>query len=79
MQTARELFVLAKALVPDGFDDYLSDVEHALRDPKFVDLTRRSVEAGCWEPDDPRVEELAADMADHYVANPERLRVVTGL
>jgi len=77
--TARESFVLAKALVPEGFDDYLTDIENALQDPRFVTLTRRTAEVACWEPDDPRVAELATDMADHYLANPAQLKIVTGL
>ena len=79
VQTARESFVLAKALVPEGFDDFLTDIEQALRDPRFVELTRRTAEVAGWEPDDPRVAELAADLAEHYLANPAQLRIVTGL
>ncbi|MFD4402495.1 MerR family transcriptional regulator [Nocardia sp. NPDC058499] len=79
VQTARESFVLAKALVPEGFDDYLADIEHALRDPRFVELAKRSAEVIGWESDDPRVAELATDMAEHYLANPAQLRIVTGL
>jgi DNA-binding transcriptional MerR regulator len=77
--TARESFVLAKALVPGGFDDYLTHVEQALKDPRFVALAKRTAEVAGWEPDDPRVAELASDMADHYLANPEQLKIVTGL
>ncbi|MFV2173580.1 MerR family transcriptional regulator [Actinomadura sp. LOL_016] len=77
--TARESFVLAKALVPEGFDDYLAHVEHALHDPRFVALSRRAAGIADWDADDPRVAELATDMADHYVANPEHLKIVTGL
>ncbi|WP_344418544.1 MerR family transcriptional regulator [Amycolatopsis minnesotensis] len=76
---ARESFVLAKALVPEGFDDYLTDIEHALRDPRFVALTKRTTEVAGWAPDDPRVAELAADLAAHYLANPAQLKIVTGL
>ncbi|GAA4545356.1 MerR family transcriptional regulator [Amycolatopsis samaneae] len=79
VRTARESFVLAKALVPEGFDGFLTDIEHALRDPRFVELTRRTAEVAGWEPDDPRVAELATDMAEHYLANPAQLRIVTGL
>ncbi|MEV0110757.1 MerR family transcriptional regulator [Nocardia sp. NPDC050799] len=79
VRTARESFVLAKALVPEGFDDYLTDIEHALRDPRFVELARRSAEVIGWGSDDPRVAELATDMAEHYLANPAQLRIVTGL
>jgi DNA-binding transcriptional MerR regulator len=77
--TARESFVLAKALVPDGFDDYLTHVEDAVQDPRFIALTRRSTEVVGWDADDPRVDELAADMAEHYLANPAQLKIVTGL
>ncbi|MGW6933600.1 MerR family transcriptional regulator [Lentzea sp. NPDC054927] len=76
---ARESFVLAKALVPDGFDDYLDQVENAVRDPRFVALVRRLAEVPGWAPDDPRVPGLAADLSDHYLANPEHLKIVTGL
>lgn len=79
VRTARESFVLAKALVPEGFDDYLTSIGNALRDPRFVDLTKRSAEVATWEADDPRVAELAGDMVEHYLANPEQLKIVTGL
>lgn len=79
VRTARESFVLAKALVPERFHDYLTDIEHALRDPRFVELTKRSAEVIDWEPDDPRVAELATDMAEHYLTNPDQLTIVTGL
>ena len=77
--TAREGWVLAKALVPEGFDDYLTHLEHALDDPAYVALIKRATGAATWEPDDPRVAELATDMAEHYLANPEHLKVVTAL
>ncbi|RKF24074.1 MerR family transcriptional regulator [Micromonospora globbae] len=76
---AREGWVLAKALVPEGFDDYLTHVEHAIEDPRFVALSRRAAEAGAWQPDDPRIAELATAMAEHYLANPAQLKIVTGL
>lgn len=76
---AREGWVLAKALVPEGFDDYLTQVEHALEDTRFVALSKRAAEAATWEPDDPRIEELATAMAEHYLADPALLKIVTGL
>ncbi|MEN3613338.1 MerR family transcriptional regulator [Plantactinospora sp. ZYX-F-223] len=76
---AREGLVLARALVPEGFDDYLTHVEHALQDPRFVALSKRAAESAAWEPDDPRIAELATAMADHYLANPAQLKIVTGL
>jgi DNA-binding transcriptional MerR regulator len=79
LKTAQESFVLARALIPDKFDEYLTDVEQALEDPRFVELTRRSAEVINWEPDDPRVDRLANDMAEHYLAHPKQLKIVTGL
>ena len=79
VRTAREAFVLAKALIPDGFDDYLAHIEHALQDPEFVALTARTAEVAGWAPNDPRIAELATEVADHYLANPEHLKIVTSL
>ncbi|MEV8375931.1 MerR family transcriptional regulator [Kribbella sp. NPDC056861] len=76
---ARESFVLAKALVPEGFDDYLTHVEQAVLDPKFIALSKRMAEVASWAPDDPRVAELAQDLAAHYLENPEHLKIATGL
>ncbi|WP_181700211.1 MerR family transcriptional regulator [Nocardia sp. GTS18] len=76
---AREGWVLARALVPEGFDDYLADVENAIEDPRFVTLLRRSTDIEAWAPDDPRLDELATEMAEHFLANPAHLRIVTGL
>ncbi|GAA3263251.1 MerR family transcriptional regulator [Nonomuraea helvata] len=75
----REGWVLAKALVPEGFDDYLTSFEHALEDTWLVDLGKRVAEAAAWEPDDPRIAEFATAAADHYLANPALLETVTGL
>jgi hypothetical protein len=66
----REALVLARALVPEGFDGFLTQLEHGLDDPEYVDLIKRGREAETWEPDDPRIEELAAAMAERYLANP---------
>ncbi|WP_329317114.1 MULTISPECIES: MerR family transcriptional regulator [unclassified Streptomyces] len=69
----REALVLASAMVPQGFDDFLTQLEHRLDDPEYVDLTQRGREAESWEPDDPRIDELATAMADHCLAHPELL------
>ncbi|WP_327104900.1 MerR family transcriptional regulator [Nonomuraea glycinis] len=79
VSAAREGWVLARALVPERFDDYLTHVEHALDDTRFVALIKRATEAAAWEPDDPRIAELATAMADHFLANPAHLKIVTGL
>jgi DNA-binding transcriptional MerR regulator len=76
---AQEGWVLARALVPDGFDEYLGHVEHALHDDQFLALSRRAAEAASWAPDDERIEALATATADHYLAHPEHLKIVTGL
>jgi hypothetical protein len=69
----REALVLARALVPEGFDGFLTQLEHGLDDLEYIDLTTRGWEAETWEPDDPRIEELATAMADRYLANPALL------
>ncbi|GAA2402550.1 hypothetical protein [Streptomyces coeruleofuscus] len=69
----REALVLARALVPEGFDGLLTQLEHGLDDPEYIDLTKHGWEAETWEPYDPRIEELATAMADHYLANPALL------
>jgi DNA-binding transcriptional MerR regulator len=76
---AREGLVLAKALVPEGFDDHLTNVENALQDARFVALSKRAAAAAAWELEDPRIAQLATDMAEHYLANPAHLKIVTGL
>ncbi|MFE9410501.1 MerR family transcriptional regulator [Streptomyces sp. NPDC006704] len=65
----REAMVLARALVPTGFEGFLAQLETGLDDPEYVDLTRRAQEAEAWDPDDPRVEELAGALANRYLAN----------
>ncbi|MER7078559.1 DNA-binding transcriptional regulator, MerR family [Saccharopolyspora kobensis] len=75
----REGWVLARALVPEGFDDYLGHVEQALDDPRFVALFKRGVEAMAWEPDDPRLDELVTSFVEHCLADPALLKIVTGL
>jgi MerR family transcriptional regulator, thiopeptide resistance regulator len=76
---AREGLVLIRALVPEGFDDYISRVERGLDDPRYLSLIKRMWRAAEWEPDDPRIDELAADMADHYLAHPALLPIPDGL
>ncbi|GAA3473367.1 hypothetical protein GCM10018965_079200 [Nonomuraea roseola] len=75
----REGMVLARALVPDGFDDSLTEPEHALDDTRFVALIKQCWAAKDWEPDDPRIEELATAVADRFLANPALLAIPNGL
>jgi DNA-binding transcriptional MerR regulator len=75
----REGLLLVKALVPEGFDDYIRRIERALDDPRYVSLIVRMWRAAEWEPDDPRVDELAAAVADHFLAHPALLPIPAGL
>ncbi|MGW5689209.1 MerR family transcriptional regulator [Nonomuraea sp. NPDC003754] len=76
---AREGLVLIRALVPEGFDDYVTKVERALDDPRYLSLVKRMWCAAGWEPDDPRVDELATAMADYFLAHPSLLPIPAGL
>jgi DNA-binding transcriptional MerR regulator len=76
---AREGMVLVRALVPEGFDDYLAQVERTIDDPHYVSLIKRWSLAGDWAADDPRVEELATAWADHLIANPSLVPALPGL
>jgi MerR family transcriptional regulator, thiopeptide resistance regulator len=76
---AREGLVLIKALVPEGFDDYLCRIERAHDDPQYMSLIKRMWRAAEWEPDDPRVDELATAIADHFIAHPALLPIPAGL
>ncbi|MQS15924.1 MerR family transcriptional regulator [Streptomyces kaniharaensis] len=69
----REALVLARVLVPEGFEGFLAQLEHQLDDPEYIELVKRGQEAESWEPDDPRIAELANAMADRYLANPALL------
>jgi DNA-binding transcriptional MerR regulator len=76
---ARDALVLVRALVPEGLDDYLNQIEAGLADPRYVTLMKLNMRAGDLEPDDPRVEETAMALADHFIAHPELLPTLTGL
>ncbi|MCM1971903.1 MerR family transcriptional regulator [Streptomyces sp. G1] len=74
----REALVLARALVPEIFDSFLTRLEHELRDPESVELTRRGWDARSWGPGDPRIEELASALAGKLLADRGLLAVPTG-
>ena len=74
----REALVLFRALVPEGFESFVTQLEHRLDDPEHVDLTQRSWAALSWDPDDPRIEELASALADNLLAKPELLAMPAG-
>src|SRR5262245_29822225 len=67
--------ILAKALVP-AFDDYLTQIESTIDDARYMALLQRWWDARAWEPDDPRIAELATAAAEHLLANPEHLTMV---
>lgn len=69
----RESFMLAKALFPNSFSDYIAHLEAALDDDVFIAFTKLSWEAITWKPNDPRIEALAVAMADHLLASPKLL------
>jgi DNA-binding transcriptional MerR regulator len=73
-----EALVLWRALLPESFEEFLAELEHRLVDPSYVDLTKRSWDALSWDPDDPRVAELASALADNLLANRARLTMPTG-
>jgi DNA-binding transcriptional MerR regulator len=74
----REALVLARALSPEFFDMFLTQLEHRIDDPRFVELTKRGWDARSWAPDDPRVDELAAALADNLLVKRELLEVPAG-
>ncbi|WP_158887490.1 MerR family transcriptional regulator [Amycolatopsis anabasis] len=71
----REGLVLAKALLPDVFDDYLRRLEVAFADPRYVDLIKRCWRVAEWEPDDPRIDDLAAAAAQYLLEHPQLLEI----
>ncbi|WP_329073917.1 MerR family transcriptional regulator [Streptomyces niveus] len=74
----REGLVLARALIPEIFESFLTHLEHSLTDPEFIELTKRSWDARSWDPDDPRIEELASAVAANLLANRAPQTMPTG-
>jgi DNA-binding transcriptional MerR regulator len=79
LHMAREGFVLVRALMPEGFEDYLGQIERTFDDPRYVSLILRCWHASEWEPHDPRIDELATELADHLVNGPTQLPTLSGL
>jgi DNA-binding transcriptional MerR regulator len=69
----QEALILARALVPEVFDNLLDQLEHQLGDPEYVALLKRSQDAESWDPDDPRLGELASALSVKLLANRELL------
>ncbi|MFD8477920.1 hypothetical protein [Kitasatospora sp. NPDC059673] len=57
----REALAPARAMVPEGFEGFLAQLEHRLGDREFVRLTKPGREAEAWDPGDPRAEERDRD------------------
>ena len=74
----REALVLTRALAPEFFDIFLTQLEHRLDDPEYVDLTKQVWHAQSWPPDDPRIDDLATAVADNLLTNPEHLAIPPG-
>lgn len=68
VESQREALVLIRALLPDGLDDFLDQAEERIADPAYVELQQRAWEATSWQPDDPRLEDLATDLAANLLA-----------
>ena len=79
MTMMREALVLVRALAPESLDEYIAILDRSAEDPAYVTLIRRSMEVAEWSADDPRIEELADEMAAYYIAHPDRLPVLRGL
>lgn len=74
----REALVLTRALMPEVFDGFLRQLERRFDDPEFVEVTKRGLEARTWDPDDPRIEELASTLAEKLLADRASLAMPDG-
>ncbi|AKU95055.1 transcriptional regulator, MerR family [Labilithrix luteola] len=71
----REALVLFRALIPEGFDHFLTQLEHRLDDPEFIEVTKSTWNARSWKPNDPRLDALASALCDKLLANRELLTI----
>ncbi|SDM68432.1 MerR family transcriptional regulator [Allokutzneria albata] len=74
----RDALVLVRALTPEIFEVFLTQLGHRLDNPGFVELTKRAWDARSWEPDDPRIDELASALTETLLADPEALALPEG-
>ncbi|MEU6988685.1 MerR family transcriptional regulator [Streptomyces sp. NPDC046324] len=74
----REALVLTRALLPEMFNSFLTRLEYSLDDPESVELTKRGWDARGWDPEDPRIEELASTLVDKLLTNRALLTMPTG-
>ncbi|KUM99148.1 MerR family transcriptional regulator [Streptomyces yokosukanensis] len=69
----QEALILARALVPEVFDSFLVQIERQLGDPEYVELMKCSLDAESWDPDDPRLAQLASALSAKLLADRELL------
>ncbi|WP_030019899.1 MerR family transcriptional regulator [Streptomyces monomycini] len=74
----REALVLTRALVPEILDSFLTRLELLMDDPEHVELTQRGWAARSWDPDDPRIAELASALAGKLLADRATLTMPDG-
>lgn len=80
VSTYREDMVLARALLAKDFDTYLAQMEDRIvNDPELATLYRRCWTAAQWNPDDPRVDDLATAVAEHLLSHPHLLQIPADL
>jgi hypothetical protein len=54
-------------------DSFLTQLEHQLGDPQYVELMKLCQDTESWAPDDPRLEELASALSARLLAHRELL------
>lgn len=69
----RDSMVLAAALAPEFLETYVEQMHLRLNDSEYVALMKQLWEALSWNPEDPRLEALAKEMADLLLAKPDYL------
>jgi hypothetical protein len=53
------------------FDSLLLQLEHQLDDPQYVELIKRAQDAESWDPEDPRLAELASALSAKLLTDHE--------
>ncbi|MCO4698616.1 MerR family transcriptional regulator [Streptomyces sp. RO-S4] len=69
----QEALVLARALVPEIFDSLVVQLERRLAHPRCIELMKLCQDVESWDPDDPRLDALAAELAAELLADRELL------
>lgn len=74
----REGLVLARAVAPAFLEGFLTQLECRLDDPEYVALQKRGWDALSWSPEDPRLDELAAAIADNLLTRRSLMEAQAG-